>query len=61
MSDISKGGFQHHESSLNKLEKTHEIQAVIRVIAEYVSEGEMEDFRRTLPEELRVLLEDRIS
>ena len=56
-----KGGFAHHESSLNKLEKTHEIQAVFRVIAEYVSEGEMEDFRKTLPEELRVLLEDRIS
>ena len=33
------------------------IQAVFRVIREYVSEGEVEDLKRTLPEELRELLE----
>lgn len=34
------------------------VQAVFRVIKEYASEGEMEDLKRTLPDELRVLLDD---
>ena len=33
------------------------IQAVFRVIREYVSEGEIEDMKRTLPEDMRGLLE----
>lgn len=33
------------------------IKAVMRVIKEYVSEGEIEDLRRTLPENLRSLLD----
>lgn len=33
------------------------IHAVFRVIKGYVSEGEIEDLRRTLPEELRPLLD----
>lgn len=35
----------------------HAIHAVFRVIKEYVSEGEIEDLRRTLPEQLRPLLD----
>lgn len=34
------------------------VQAVFRVVREFVSEGEIEDLRLTLPEELRVLLDD---
>lgn len=52
------GGF---EDSENPLEKLHDIQAVIHVVAEYVSEGEMDDFRMTMPKELRILLESRTS
>ena len=33
------------------------VKAVFSVIKEYVSEGEIEDLRRTLPEELKVLLD----
>ena len=33
-------------------------QAVFRVIKEYVSEGEIDDLKRTMPEELRGLLDD---
>jgi len=33
------------------------IHAVFRVIKEFVSEGEIEDLRRTLPEELKPLLD----
>jgi uncharacterized protein (DUF2267 family) len=33
------------------------IQAVFRVIRDYVSEGEIEDLKRTLPEEMRGLLD----
>jgi len=33
------------------------VHAVFRVIKEYVSEGEIEDLRLTLPEELRALLD----
>lgn len=33
------------------------VHAVFRVIKEYVSEGEIEDLRRTLPEELQALLD----
>ena len=33
------------------------VHAVFRVIKEYVSEGELDDLRRTLPEELRPLLD----
>lgn len=50
------GGF---ESFQTRLEKIHDIQSVIHVIAEYVSEGELEDFRKTMPKELRILLEAR--
>lgn len=52
------GGFEDCE---NPLEKLHDIQSVIHVVAEYVSEGEMDDFRKTLPKELRILLESRTS
>lgn len=47
------GGFGVYE---NPLEKLHEVQSVMRVVAEYVSEGEMDDFRQTMPTELRILL-----
>lgn len=50
------GGFESFET---RLEKIHDIQSVMHVIAEYVSEGELEDFRKTMPKELRVLLEAR--
>lgn len=50
------GGFQQCENSLEKL---HDIQSVIHVMAEYVSDGEMDDFRKTMPKELRILLNDR--
>jgi uncharacterized protein (DUF2267 family) len=50
------GGFQECE---NPLEKLHDIQSVIHVMAEYVDEGEMDDFRKTFPEELRILLANR--
>ena len=33
------------------------VKAVVRVVRSHVSEGEIEDLRRTLPEELRCLLE----
>ena len=52
------GGFDNFE---NPLEKLRDIQSVIRVMAEYVSEGEMDDFRRTLPKELRILLATRTA
>jgi len=35
---------------------SYAIGAVFQVIKEYVSEGGIEDMRRTLPEELRPLL-----
>jgi len=43
---------------LNEESCSQAIQAVFRVIREYVSDGEIEDLRRTLPEEIRVLLGD---
>jgi len=43
---------------LNEESCLEAIQAVFRVIREYVSDGEIEDLRRTLPEEIRVLLGD---
>jgi uncharacterized protein (DUF2267 family) len=50
------GGFGASE---NPLEMLHDVQSVIHVMAEYVSEGEMDDFRKTMPEGLRILLESR--
>ncbi len=52
------GGFGVCE---NPLEKLHDVQSVMHVVAEYVSEGEMDDFRKTIPEGLRILLESRTS
>jgi uncharacterized protein (DUF2267 family) len=40
----------------NPPEKLHDVQSLMRVLAEYVSEGEMDDFRQTMPKELRILL-----
>ena len=54
----SVGGFGACE---NPLEMLHDVQSVIHVMAEYVSEGERDDFRKTLPEGLRILLESRTS
>lgn len=51
----------YHKDDLNdftdKEDCTRAIEAVFRVIKDYVSEGEIEDFRRTLPEGLRELIE----
>ena len=47
------GGFGVYENPLKKL---HDVQSVMRVLAEYLSEGEMDDLRQTMPKELRILL-----
>lgn len=50
------GGFAG-DSSLSLTEQLADIQSVIRVMKEYVSEGEAADFVHSLPEELRVLFD----
>ena len=36
----------------------HAIEAVFKIIRDYVSDGEIEDFKRTLPKELHILIEN---
>jgi uncharacterized protein (DUF2267 family) len=53
----SQNGLSDDITSESDQRKLEDIQAVIRVLEEYVSHGEVTDFRHTLPKELKVLFD----
>jgi len=52
------GGFSDDGSDSSKHQQIQSIRSVLRVVREYVSEGEFSEFRLTLPESIRILLDD---